>query len=64
MGLWPNARHESVDGVAPSLGRNEQPRRVCSTPSIRGLIVGALVAAGYQVFAVNPKAVDRYRPSR
>lgn len=27
----------------------------------RGLLVGALVAAGYQVYAVNPKAVDRYR---
>jgi len=27
----------------------------------RGLLVTALVAAGYQVFAVNPKAVDRYR---
>ncbi|MDP8977601.1 MAG: IS110 family transposase [Actinomycetota bacterium] len=27
----------------------------------RGLLVGSLVAAGYQVFAVNPKSVDRYR---
>jgi transposase len=27
----------------------------------RGLLVGALVAAGYQVFAVNPLSVDRYR---
>jgi transposase len=27
----------------------------------RGLFVHALVDAGYQVFAVNPKAVDRYR---
>jgi transposase len=27
----------------------------------RGLLVGALVAAGYQVYAVNPRAVDRYR---
>ena len=27
----------------------------------RGLLVGALLAAGYQVFAINPKAVDRYR---
>jgi transposase len=26
-----------------------------------GLLVGSLVAAGYEVFAVNPKAVDRYR---
>jgi hypothetical protein len=27
----------------------------------RGLFVHALVAAGYRVYAVNPKAVDRYR---
>ena len=27
----------------------------------RGLLVGALVAAGYQVHAVNPLSVDRYR---
>jgi transposase len=27
----------------------------------RGLVVGALVAAGYQVFAINPLSVDRYR---
>ena len=31
------------------------------TETDRGLFVGALVAAGYQVFVVNPKAVDRYR---
>ena len=27
----------------------------------RGLWVGALIAAGYQVYAINPKAVSRYR---
>ncbi len=27
----------------------------------RGLLVSSLVAAGYQVIAVNPRAVDRYR---
>jgi len=27
----------------------------------RGLLVNALVAAGYQVYAVNPRAADRYR---
>lgn len=27
----------------------------------RGLLVGSLIAAGYEVFAVNPKSVDRYR---
>jgi transposase len=27
----------------------------------RGLLVGALVAAGYELFAINPFSVDRYR---
>jgi transposase len=27
----------------------------------RGLLITSLVAAGYQVYAVNPRAVDRYR---
>lgn len=27
----------------------------------RGLLVNALVAAGYEVFAINPRSVDRYR---
>jgi len=27
----------------------------------RGLLVASLVAAGYQVYAVNPRSVDRYR---
>jgi transposase len=27
----------------------------------RGLLVGALVAAGYRVYAINPMSVDRYR---
>jgi transposase len=27
----------------------------------RGLLVGALLGAGYQVYAVNPHAVSRYR---
>jgi transposase len=29
----------------------------------RGLLVGALVAAGYRVFAINPLSVSRYRAS-
>ena len=32
---------------------------VIGIESDRGLLVGSLVAAGYQVFAVNPKSVDR-----
>jgi transposase len=27
----------------------------------RGLLVGALIGAGYEVFAINPLSVDRYR---
>jgi transposase len=57
---------EGVDGVAGFhalvAGRvDEAGEVVIGTETDRGLFVGALVAAGYQVFAVNPKAVDRYR---
>ena len=34
---------------------------VVGTETDRGLFVGALVATGYQVYAVNPLAVSRYR---
>jgi hypothetical protein len=34
---------------------------VIATETDRGLFVGALVAAGYRVFAVNPLSVSRYR---
>jgi transposase len=34
---------------------------VVGTETDRGLFIGALVAAGYQVYAVNPLAVSRYR---
>jgi hypothetical protein len=40
---------------------DEAEEVVIGTETDRGLFFGALVAAGYQVFAVNPKAVDRYR---
>jgi hypothetical protein len=40
----------------------DEPERVTVGIEIdRGLLVGALVAAGYRVVAVNPLAVDRYR---
>jgi transposase len=40
----------------------EEPEEVTIGIEIdRGLLVGALVAAGYRVFAVNPMSVDRYR---
>jgi transposase len=34
---------------------------VVGTETDRGLFVGALVAGGYQVYALNPLAVSRYR---
>lgn len=34
---------------------------VVGTETDRGLFVTALVAAGHQVYAINPKSVDRYR---
>ena len=40
----------------------EDPGRVVvGIETDRGLLVGALVGAGYQVYAVNPRAVSRYR---
>jgi transposase len=40
----------------------EDPGRVVvGIETDRGLLVGAMVAAGYQVYAVNPHAVSRYR---
>jgi transposase len=57
---------EGVDGVARFHAlvaeRVDAPEEVViGSETDRGLFVGALVAGGYQVFAVNPKAVDRYR---
>jgi transposase len=34
---------------------------VVGTETDRGLFIGALVAAGYQLYAINPLAVSRYR---
>jgi hypothetical protein len=34
---------------------------VVGTETDRGLLVGALIAAGYQVYAINPLQVSRYR---
>ena len=55
---WPGIRgfHELVDAHA------EEPGQVViGIETDRGLWVQALGAAGYQVFAVNPLAVARYR---
>ena len=43
-------------------GHIDEPEQVViGIETDRGLLVGALVAAGYQVYAVNPMSVDRYR---
>jgi transposase len=39
----------------------DTPAEVVGIETDRGLLVGALVAAGYQVIAVNPLAASRYR---
>jgi Transposase len=40
----------------------EDPEQVAvGIETDRGLLVGALLAAGYQVYAVNPQVVSRYR---
>jgi hypothetical protein len=57
---------EGLDGVgalhALLADHAEDPAEVVIGIEIdRGLLVGSLVAAGYQVYAVNPKSVDRYR---
>jgi transposase len=40
----------------------EEPEEVVvGIETDRGLLVGALVASGYRVFAINPLSVDRYR---
>jgi hypothetical protein len=57
---------EGVEGIArfhEMVGHHaEEPEEVViGIETDRGLFVGALVAAGYQVFAVNPMSTSRYR---
>jgi transposase len=57
---------EGVEGIArfhEMVGHHaEEPDQVViGIETDRGLFVGALVAAGYQVFAVNPMSTSRYR---
>jgi hypothetical protein len=57
---------EGVEGVArfhELVGRfvEEPGEVVIATETDRGLFVGALVAAGYRVLAVNPMSTSRYR---
>lgn len=39
----------------------EPGEAVVALETDRGLLVNALIAAGYDVFAINPLSVDRYR---
>ncbi len=48
--------------VAPHIG--DPSEVVVATETDRGLFVGALVAAGYTVLAVNPMSTSRYRERR
>jgi transposase len=50
------ALHELLAGLVA-----DPAEVVIGTETDRGLFVGALVAAGYQVYAVNPLQVSRYR---
>lgn len=54
---------EGIQRLHALLGDHaEQPEEiVVGIETDRGTWVGALVAAGYEVFAVNPLAVNRYR---
>jgi transposase len=57
---------EGVDGVARFhalvAGHADGPGDVViATETDRGLFIGSLVAAGYEIYAVNPLSVARYR---
>jgi transposase len=57
---------EGVDGIARLhellADHVDDPEQVfVATETDRGLFVGVMVAAGYQVFAVNPMSTSRYR---
>ena len=57
---------EGIEGVARlhemvAEHTTEVAEVVVGIETDRGLWVGALIGAGYQVYAINPKAVSRYR---
>ena len=57
---------DGVEGISKLHGMvadhvEEAEEAVVAIELDRGLLVGALVAAGYKVFAINPLSVDRYR---
>jgi transposase len=60
---------EGIEGIARlhalvAEHAEEPEEAIVGIETDRGLLVGALVAAGYQVIAVNPLSVDRYRDRR
>lgn len=52
--------HDLIGGALPD-GIDDEVVVAVGIETDRGLLVRALVAAGYRVLAVNPLAVDRYR---
>jgi transposase len=66
------AARQIVDGLAGAgqlhalvAAHAQDPAQVAvGIETDRGLLVGALVAAGYQVYAVNPQVVSHYRSRR
>src|ERR1700729_3052574 len=63
---WAGGLPEGVDGIARfhelAAAHAQDPGEVAiGIETDRGLFVAALVAAGYQVFAVNPMSASRYR---
>jgi hypothetical protein len=52
--------HDLIAGTVPD-DVEDEPAVTVGIETDRGLLVRALVAAGYRVLAVNPLAVDRYR---
>jgi hypothetical protein len=52
--------HDLVAGAVPG-DVEDDPEVTVGIETDRGLVVRALVAAGYRVLATNPLAVDRYR---
>ena len=57
---------DGIEGVAElhrllATHAEEPEEAIVGIETDRGLLVGALVAAGYRVYAINPLSVDRYR---
>ncbi len=53
--------HDVIAGAVPDDVDDNESTVTVGIETDRGLLVRALVAAGYRVLAVNPLAVDRYR---